>query len=141
MDRIRYAWGESSLGSFLAAVSDAGLVSFEFRSRRDGVPGSLHERLAGSELVEDAAGLAGTVAVVAVEVVHVSSASDDEVKAAVERFAVASGREQSQVPTPHASRRPRGHRGVGRDLASELAQSRGVLELRRHRGRVVLVGA
>ena len=65
MDRIRYAWGESSLGSFLAAVSDAGLVSFEFRSRRDGVPESLHERLAGSELVEDAAGLAGTVAALA----------------------------------------------------------------------------
>ena len=62
MDRIRYAWGDSSLGSFLAAVSDAGLVAFEFADRRGGIPESLRQRLAGSELVEDAAGLADTVA-------------------------------------------------------------------------------
>jgi AraC family transcriptional regulator, regulatory protein of adaptative response / methylated-DNA-[protein]-cysteine methyltransferase len=65
MDRIRYAWGDSSLGQFLAAVSEAGLVIFEFRNPRDGVPQSVRERLAGSELIEDAAGLADIVAVLA----------------------------------------------------------------------------
>jgi hypothetical protein len=29
-ERIRYAWGSSSLGEFIAAASDDGLVAFEF---------------------------------------------------------------------------------------------------------------
>ena len=29
-ERIRYAWGSSSLGDFIAAASDYGLVAFEF---------------------------------------------------------------------------------------------------------------
>jgi AraC family transcriptional regulator of adaptative response/methylated-DNA-[protein]-cysteine methyltransferase len=61
MDRVRYAWGDSSLGQFLAAVSDVGLVAFEFADPRHGIPESLRDRLAGSELVEDAAGLADIV--------------------------------------------------------------------------------
>jgi AraC family transcriptional regulator, regulatory protein of adaptative response / methylated-DNA-[protein]-cysteine methyltransferase len=65
MDRIRYAWGDSSLGRFLAAVSDAGLVAFEFVDPRGGVPASLRERLAGSEFVEDVDGLAEAVAALA----------------------------------------------------------------------------
>jgi AraC family transcriptional regulator, regulatory protein of adaptative response / methylated-DNA-[protein]-cysteine methyltransferase len=70
MDRIRYAWGESSLGTFLAAVSDDGLVAFEFADRRDGLPDTLRQRLAGSELVEDATGLADTIGKLAAVVDH-----------------------------------------------------------------------
>ena len=61
MDRIRYAWGDSSLGPFLAAVSETGLVAFEFAEPRAGIPESLRQRLAGSELVEDTGGPADTV--------------------------------------------------------------------------------
>jgi hypothetical protein len=33
-EQIRYAWGKSSLGDFIAAVSDVGLLAFEFGENR-----------------------------------------------------------------------------------------------------------
>jgi AraC family transcriptional regulator, regulatory protein of adaptative response / methylated-DNA-[protein]-cysteine methyltransferase len=56
-DRIRYATGDSSLGPIIAAVSDRGLVAFEFAEG----PAALRARFPEAELIEDAAGLAGTL--------------------------------------------------------------------------------
>jgi AraC family transcriptional regulator of adaptative response/methylated-DNA-[protein]-cysteine methyltransferase len=40
-EQIRYAWGQSSLGEFIAAVSSKGLVAFEFMKQSGKVPASL----------------------------------------------------------------------------------------------------
>ena len=64
-NHIRYAWGQSSLGDFIAALSDRGLVAFEFiHGARDAL-GALQERFPEAMVVEDAAGLAATVAALA----------------------------------------------------------------------------
>jgi AraC family transcriptional regulator of adaptative response/methylated-DNA-[protein]-cysteine methyltransferase len=56
-DRIRYATGDSSLGPIIAAVSDRGLVAFEFAAG----PAVLRARFPETELIEDSAGLADTL--------------------------------------------------------------------------------
>lgn len=61
-ERIRYAWGESSLGNFVAAASDKGLVAFEFADRSAAAADSLQARFPLATVVEDAAGMAPTVA-------------------------------------------------------------------------------
>src|SRR5690348_17301720 len=43
-ERIRYAWGRSSLGEFIAAASDHGLVAFEFGDRRGAMMEALQTR-------------------------------------------------------------------------------------------------
>lgn len=58
---IHYAWGKSSLGDFIAAMSDRGLVAFEFSSNRPAMEEALRARFAEADLVEDQAGLAGVV--------------------------------------------------------------------------------
>ncbi len=60
-ERIRYAWGQSSLGDFIAAISDEGLVAFEFMKRSGGVPAALRERFPGAAIDLDEAGLADVV--------------------------------------------------------------------------------
>jgi AraC family transcriptional regulator, regulatory protein of adaptative response / methylated-DNA-[protein]-cysteine methyltransferase len=57
-ETIRYAWGTSSLGEFVAAVSDVGLVAFEFGENRTAMLHALESRLAGASLVNDQNGLA-----------------------------------------------------------------------------------
>jgi len=58
-EHIRYAWGSSSLGDFIAAVSDRGLVAFEFADCRAAALGA---RLSAASLATDEAGLADVVA-------------------------------------------------------------------------------
>ncbi len=60
-ETIRYAWGQSSLGPFLAACSDRGLVAFEFAAESAAAVEALRTRCAGAKAVEDEAGLADTV--------------------------------------------------------------------------------
>lgn len=60
-ERIRYAWGASSLGDFIAAVSDRGLVAFEFADRDAAIPGALRTRLPAASLEEDIEGLCALV--------------------------------------------------------------------------------
>ena len=69
-ERIRYTWGQSSLGDFIAAISDAGLVAFEFMERSGGVPASLRERFPGAAIDLDEAGLAAVVGKLAAVVEH-----------------------------------------------------------------------
>src|SRR5438105_2856872 len=43
-EQIRYAWGKSSLGEFIAAVSDVGLLAFEFGENRAAMLSALESR-------------------------------------------------------------------------------------------------
>ena len=56
-DVIRFAWGTSSLGNFIVALSDRGLLAFEFASRRRAMEDALRVRFPEAELVADQAGL------------------------------------------------------------------------------------
>lgn len=57
-EEIRYAWGESSLGEFIAAVSAKGLVAFEFADNREKGAAQLRARTDHARLIEDPSGLA-----------------------------------------------------------------------------------
>lgn len=58
---VRYAWGTSSLGPFIAASSDRGLVAFEFADPATSSAEALLSGLAGARLVPDGPALADTV--------------------------------------------------------------------------------
>jgi AraC family transcriptional regulator of adaptative response/methylated-DNA-[protein]-cysteine methyltransferase len=58
-EKIRYAWGASSLGEFIAAVSDVGLLAFEFGENRTAMLNALENRLPEASVVNDQDGLAG----------------------------------------------------------------------------------
>ncbi|MDB5620390.1 methylated-DNA--[protein]-cysteine S-methyltransferase [Tardiphaga sp.] len=60
-EQIRYAWGVSSLGEFIAAVSGVGLLAFEFGENRTAMLNARESRLPGASVVNDQDGLAGTV--------------------------------------------------------------------------------
>jgi AraC family transcriptional regulator of adaptative response/methylated-DNA-[protein]-cysteine methyltransferase len=60
-EKIRYAWGASSLGEFIAAVSDVGLVAFEFGENPSAMLMALESRLPGASVVQDQVGMAGIV--------------------------------------------------------------------------------
>ena len=60
-ETIRYAWGRSSLGEFIAASSDCGLVALEFAKREAPPTSALTSRFPEAELVEDSTSLKETV--------------------------------------------------------------------------------
>ncbi len=60
-ETIRYAWGQSTLGEFIAGVSGRGLVAVEFGESRTRLKQDLQQRFADAKVVEDAAALAGIV--------------------------------------------------------------------------------
>jgi AraC family transcriptional regulator of adaptative response/methylated-DNA-[protein]-cysteine methyltransferase len=53
LETIRYAFGRSSLGQFLAAASDRGLVAFEFADHGAAVPDTLRDRFPAASIEED----------------------------------------------------------------------------------------
>jgi AraC family transcriptional regulator of adaptative response/methylated-DNA-[protein]-cysteine methyltransferase len=61
-ETIRYAWGESSLGSFMAALSQRGVVALDFTEPGPEFLVMLRQRFPGATLVEDPEALAGTIA-------------------------------------------------------------------------------
>ena len=69
-DNIRYAWGESSLGNFISAWSDDGLVVFEFADRAGNALEVVRSAFPASAIVEDVAGLAAETAKLAQLVDH-----------------------------------------------------------------------
>jgi AraC family transcriptional regulator of adaptative response/methylated-DNA-[protein]-cysteine methyltransferase len=69
-ERIRYAWGASSLGNFLAAMSDRGLVAFEFADRNAAILDALKTRCPTAALQQDQEGLAEVVRQLAALVDH-----------------------------------------------------------------------
>jgi AraC family transcriptional regulator of adaptative response/methylated-DNA-[protein]-cysteine methyltransferase len=72
---IRYAWGTSSLGDFIAASSVRGLVALEFAGRDRSVPSALKSRFAKAELLEDSAGLREVVDEAASLIEHPAAAT------------------------------------------------------------------
>jgi AraC family transcriptional regulator of adaptative response/methylated-DNA-[protein]-cysteine methyltransferase len=60
-ERIRYAWGESSLGDFMVATSEEGVVAFEFAQRSAAALDAFRARFPGAELESDESGLADLV--------------------------------------------------------------------------------
>jgi AraC family transcriptional regulator of adaptative response/methylated-DNA-[protein]-cysteine methyltransferase len=55
---IRFAWGSSTLGEFMIAMSDNGLVALEFTSSRTSAEAALHIRFPEAELIESPDALA-----------------------------------------------------------------------------------
>jgi AraC family transcriptional regulator, regulatory protein of adaptative response / methylated-DNA-[protein]-cysteine methyltransferase len=60
-ETIRYAWGTSSLGEFIAASSEFGLVALEFAKREGPLAAALMSRFPQAELVEHSTSLKETV--------------------------------------------------------------------------------
>lgn len=58
---IRFAWGISSLGDFMVAMSDKGLVALEFSLQRAAMEDALRSRFPDADLEHDQAALAGVV--------------------------------------------------------------------------------
>ena len=75
-ETIRYAWGESSLGSFMVALSERGVVALDFTEPGPEFLTMLRQRFHGAELVEDPEALAGTVARAAELIERPESTSD-----------------------------------------------------------------
>jgi AraC family transcriptional regulator of adaptative response/methylated-DNA-[protein]-cysteine methyltransferase len=61
-EHIRYAWGHSSLGGFLAAISVRGLVAFEFGEPGTPLIDALRLRCPAAIANEDSAGLSDALA-------------------------------------------------------------------------------
>lgn len=70
MERIRYAWGNSSLGHFIAAASDTGLVAFEFAEREADAVAALDAHFPKVSLERDETGLADVLGKLADAVDH-----------------------------------------------------------------------
>jgi len=58
---IRFAWGSSSLGDFVVALSDKGIVALEFGSGRDFTEAALRVRFPEAEFVNSQPALADTL--------------------------------------------------------------------------------
>ena len=69
-ETIRYGAGESSLGEFLAAASDRGLVMVAFADPGETALHALRARLPDTEIVEDGAGLGETIDAIARLIEH-----------------------------------------------------------------------
>jgi len=60
-ETIRYAWGQSTLGEFIAAVSGRGLVAVEFGESRARLKQDLLQRFADADVVEEPVALADVI--------------------------------------------------------------------------------
>lgn len=60
-EKIRYSWGMSSLGDFMAASSDKGLVAFEFGDQRTALLDALAVQFPDAVIEEDAVGMSELV--------------------------------------------------------------------------------
>jgi AraC family transcriptional regulator of adaptative response/methylated-DNA-[protein]-cysteine methyltransferase len=58
---IRFAWSTSSLGDFLLAASNKGLVALEFSSDRFASKDALRARFPQADVIDDQEGLAGDI--------------------------------------------------------------------------------
>jgi AraC family transcriptional regulator, regulatory protein of adaptative response / methylated-DNA-[protein]-cysteine methyltransferase len=58
---IRFAWGNSSLGGFIVAMSDKGLVAVEFSTNRPLMEEALRTRFPEADFVDEQVGLADSL--------------------------------------------------------------------------------
>jgi AraC family transcriptional regulator of adaptative response/methylated-DNA-[protein]-cysteine methyltransferase len=70
IEHIHYAFGQSSLGEFLAASSEQGLIVFEFVDDRGRRVQQLRERFPDAEVSEDSAGLQDTLVALSASIDH-----------------------------------------------------------------------
>jgi AraC family transcriptional regulator of adaptative response/methylated-DNA-[protein]-cysteine methyltransferase len=56
-ETIRFTWGVSSLGDFMVAMSDKGLVALEFCSRRSAAENALRARFPEADVIDSPQGL------------------------------------------------------------------------------------
>lgn len=61
---VRFAWGISSLGDFVVAISDKGIVALEFGSGRTRMEDALRTRFPDADLHRDQDGLADVITTV-----------------------------------------------------------------------------
>jgi AraC family transcriptional regulator, regulatory protein of adaptative response / methylated-DNA-[protein]-cysteine methyltransferase len=57
MENIRFGWGKSSLGDFVSAWGDDGLIAFEFTNHKEQALRKLDEAFPEALLIEDSTGL------------------------------------------------------------------------------------
>jgi AraC family transcriptional regulator of adaptative response/methylated-DNA-[protein]-cysteine methyltransferase len=50
-ETIRFAWGNSSLGDFMVAMSDKGLLALEFSSRHAAIEDALRVRFPEADVI------------------------------------------------------------------------------------------
>lgn len=62
---IRFAWGDGSLGDFILALSDKGIVTLEFAASRRQMEDALRDRFPDVDLLADQDGLADAIEAVA----------------------------------------------------------------------------
>jgi AraC family transcriptional regulator of adaptative response/methylated-DNA-[protein]-cysteine methyltransferase len=60
-ETIRYAFGHSTLGAFLAATSASGLVAFEFGERRETLVATLRQRFPDAAVEQDDTNLSAMI--------------------------------------------------------------------------------
>jgi AraC family transcriptional regulator of adaptative response/methylated-DNA-[protein]-cysteine methyltransferase len=60
-ERIRYTWSQSTLGEFMVAASENGVVALEFADRREEALAALRSRLPEAVLERDEEGLSALV--------------------------------------------------------------------------------
>lgn len=60
-ETIRFAWGDSSLGDFVVAVSDKGIVAFEFSAMHIAMEDALRGRFPEAAIEPDQEGLAAVI--------------------------------------------------------------------------------
>src|SRR5690349_12147635 len=70
IDFLLYAWGKSSLGDFIAAKSERGLVVFEFADPAGSAVKDLQERFPNVEIVEHPVAMMDVIATLAHLVDH-----------------------------------------------------------------------
>jgi AraC family transcriptional regulator of adaptative response/methylated-DNA-[protein]-cysteine methyltransferase len=73
---IRYAGGQSSLGPFVAAISDRGLAMLEFGDMNETRMQALHTRFPDAEIVEDSVALGEMLGLAAELIDHPENGSD-----------------------------------------------------------------
>ncbi len=73
---ITYGWGQSSLGTFLAAASATGLVAVDFADERGIARARLAEGFAGMTLIEDQTAMAAVLERLAAVIDRPGGASD-----------------------------------------------------------------
>jgi len=60
-NRVRYAWGRSTVGDFIVAISDGNLVAFEFPPLGSDAIDVLRQRFPDAVIERDSAGLAPAI--------------------------------------------------------------------------------
>jgi AraC family transcriptional regulator of adaptative response/methylated-DNA-[protein]-cysteine methyltransferase len=128
MDNIRFGWGKSSLGDFVSAWGNDGLVAFEFVSNKEEALKKLDEAFPKALLMEDSTGLEGANAKLAYLVDHPTEPSDFELDMRGSEFQKRVWKLLRQIPASTTVSYGEVAAGMGtrdaREVASAIAANR-----------------